>query len=123
MTPNRSKSRTIEEVLSKLSDDKLMGDFDEIFKIMPVTEETSCGIGFFRGPTLQKYLVSKFINISFTKIFSPLLRFANKKVLVIAYGVLSLVFAATSAFFNGTITTVEKRCKYEIKISSVIRVI
>jgi hypothetical protein len=51
---SRSSARTIESVLSKLSDEKLNGDFDDIFKLMPVTDETSCGFGFVRGPTLQK---------------------------------------------------------------------
>lgn len=49
-----SDARTIESVLSKLSDEKLNGDFDDIFKLMPVTDETSCGIGVVSGPTLQK---------------------------------------------------------------------
>lgn len=51
---SRGKARTIEDALSKLSDEKLTSEFDDIFELMPVTEETSCGIGFFRGPTLQK---------------------------------------------------------------------
>lgn len=48
------KARTIEDALSKLSDEELLGDFDDIFKLMPVTGDTSCGVGFFRGPVLQK---------------------------------------------------------------------
>lgn len=49
------KANLIEDALSKLSDEKLMGEFDEIFKLMPVTEVTECGVGrIFRGPTLQK---------------------------------------------------------------------
>lgn len=51
---NRGNAQSIEETLSKLSDEKLLGDFDEIFKIVPVTNDTSCGIGICRGPTLQK---------------------------------------------------------------------
>jgi hypothetical protein len=54
MPASRTNPRTIESVLSKLSDEKLNGDFDDIFKLMPVTEETTCGMGFVRGPTLQK---------------------------------------------------------------------
>lgn len=50
----RGNSQSIEDALSKLSDEKLLGDFDEIFKMMPVTADTSCGVGYFRGATLQK---------------------------------------------------------------------
>jgi hypothetical protein len=50
----KKKQPTIEDALSKLSDEKLMGDFDEIFKNMPVTSDTTCGISFLKGPTLQR---------------------------------------------------------------------
>lgn len=45
---------SIENALRKLSDETLTGEFDEIYKLIPVTDETSCGIGFFRGRALQK---------------------------------------------------------------------
>ncbi|KAG5683743.1 hypothetical protein PVAND_013008 [Polypedilum vanderplanki] len=99
---NESKPHTIEDALSQLSDDKLMGDFDDIFKLMPVTDGTSCGISFLRGPTMQK--------------------FANKKVLVVLYGVLSLVFASAGSYFNATITTMEKRYKIPSKNMGIISV-
>jgi hypothetical protein len=51
---SESKPRTIEDALSQLSDDKLMGEFDDIFKLMPVTGGTSCGYSILRGPTMQK---------------------------------------------------------------------
>lgn len=51
---SRQKSRSIEDVLSKLSDEKLMGDFDDILELVPVVDDTSCGFGFLRGSTLQK---------------------------------------------------------------------
>lgn len=51
---DRGNSQSIEDALSKLSDEKLMGDFNEIYKMMPVTRDTSCGAGIFYGPTLQK---------------------------------------------------------------------
>lgn len=46
--------QTIEEVLAKCSDEQLMGDFDDIYKTMPITKETTCGFSFLRGPMLQK---------------------------------------------------------------------
>lgn len=51
----RNKTRlTIEDALSKLSDEKLTGNFDDVFLSMPVTSETSCGFGLFRSPHLQR---------------------------------------------------------------------
>lgn len=68
---------------------------DELCRQLPITEETSCGIWYFRGPFLQ--------------------RFANKKAYVFLYGVLGCIFSASYAYFNGTITTIEKRFKIPSK--------
>ena len=54
---NGDNPRSIEDALGQLSNDKLMGDFDDIYKLMPVTQDTSCGISFLRGPILQKYIL------------------------------------------------------------------
>ena len=51
---NNDRPRTIEDALSQLSNDKLMGNFDDIYQMMPLTRDTSCGISFLRGPILQK---------------------------------------------------------------------
>lgn len=59
--------------------------------IYQLTEDTTCGIWFLKGPCLQ--------------------RFANKKAYVFLYGLLGCVFSAAYAYFNGTITTLEKRFK------------
>jgi hypothetical protein len=53
---NGKSPKSIEEVLSKLSDEKLCGNFDEIFRLVPVVKETSCGISFISGPFLQKFV-------------------------------------------------------------------
>lgn len=68
---------------------------DDVFKELPITDDTSCGIWCFKGPTLQK--------------------FANKKAYVFLYGVLGCIFSASYAYFNGTITTIEKRFKIPSK--------
>lgn len=60
-----------------------------------LSEETSCGIGCCRGRLLQ--------------------RFANKKAYVILYGILGCIFSASYSYFNGTITTLEKRFKIPSK--------
>lgn len=57
----------------------------------PLTKDTQCGIGFIRGSLLQK--------------------FANKKAYVFIYGFTGLIFSASYAYFNGTITAMEKRFK------------
>ncbi|KAL7029424.1 hypothetical protein ACKWTF_006241 [Chironomus riparius] len=49
-------------------------------------------------------------------------RFANKKVLVLIYGILSLVFASAGSYFNATITTIEKRYKIPSKNMGIISV-
>lgn len=56
-----------------------------------LSDETTCGIWIFKGPFLQKL--------------------ANKKTYVVLYGLLGCVFSACYAYFNGTITTLEKRFK------------
>lgn len=68
---------------------------DDVFKELPITDDTSCGIWCLKGPTLQK--------------------FANKKAYVFLYGVLGCIFSASYAYFNGTITTIEKRFKIPSK--------
>lgn len=68
---------------------------EDVFKELPITDETSCGIWCIRGSTLQ--------------------RFANKKAYVFLYGVLGCIFSASYAYFNGTITTIEKRFKIPSK--------
>lgn len=59
------------------------------------TEDTTCGIGCCKGRLLQ--------------------RFANKKAYVILYGILGCIFSASYSYFNGTITTLEKRFKIPSK--------
>lgn len=44
-------------------------------------------------------------------------RFANKKAYIIFYGVVGCIFSATYAYFNGTLTTLEKRFKIPSKTS------
>lgn len=56
-----------------------------------LSEEITCGIWIFKGPFLQKL--------------------ANKKTYVVLYGLLGCVFSACYAYFNGIITTLEKRFK------------
>ncbi|KAG7205509.1 hypothetical protein KM043_007490 [Ampulex compressa] len=75
---------------------------EDVFKELPITDDTSCGIWCVRGPNLQ--------------------RFANKKAYVFLYGVLGCIFSASYAYFNGTITTIEKRFKIPSKTTGLITV-
>ncbi|KAH8269635.1 hypothetical protein KR018_010959 [Drosophila ironensis] len=64
--------------------------------------DTLCGFWIFKGPFIQ--------------------RFATEKMYVILYGFAGCVLAMTFAYFNGTITTLEKRYKIPTKISGIISV-
>lgn len=66
-------------------------EYSDMFRDMPLTEDTTCGIWCIRGSFLQ--------------------RFANKKIYVLLYGLLGCFNSATYAYFNGTITSLEKRFK------------
>ncbi|XP_055606814.1 solute carrier organic anion transporter family member 74D [Uranotaenia lowii] len=80
----------------------LPDDIEEMFKDMPLTKDTTCGFWIFRGSFFQ--------------------RFANKKSYVFIYGVVGCIFSATYAYFNGTITTLEKRYKIPSKNTGIISV-
>lgn len=90
--PENAKLLNVPTTPTKISPTQ---ELDDLFKDFPLTEETSCGIGCLRGPFLQ--------------------RFANKKAYVFLYGVLGCIFGASYAYFNGTITTLEKRFKIPSK--------
>uniref|UniRef100_A0A1B0CRW9 Solute carrier organic anion transporter family member n=1 Tax=Lutzomyia longipalpis TaxID=7200 RepID=A0A1B0CRW9_LUTLO len=71
-------------------------------KDIPVTDETRCGYGFCTGPLLQK--------------------FANKKIYVLLFGLAGAFFNSSFAYFNGTISTIEKRFKIPSRNSGFISV-
>ncbi|XP_002138793.2 solute carrier organic anion transporter family member 74D-like [Drosophila pseudoobscura] len=77
----------------------LPGDAD---KIEDVVQDTACGFWLFKGRFMQ--------------------RFATEKMYVILYGLAGCVMTMTFAYFNGTITTLEKRYKIPTKISGIISV-
>ncbi|XP_070501306.1 solute carrier organic anion transporter family member 74D-like [Chironomus tepperi] len=84
----------------EITDQMLEDDFEEVYKNYPLNEDTTCGFGFFRGSFLQM--------------------FANKKMYVILFGIAGSIFSATFAYFNGTITTIEKRFKISSTNSAII---
>ncbi|XP_026294065.1 solute carrier organic anion transporter family member 74D-like [Frankliniella occidentalis] len=82
--------------------DARKSDLEDLYRDLPITEETSCGIGIIRGAWLQ--------------------RFATKNVYVLVYGLLGCIFSASYAYSNGIITTLEKRFKIPSKTIGVITV-
>ncbi|KAL5240236.1 hypothetical protein ACI65C_007646 [Semiaphis heraclei] len=66
----------------------------------PVVENTVCGIWLFKPKWLQI--------------------FASKKVYVLVYGLLGLNQFMLSSYFNGTLTTMEKRFKFSSQMSGII---
>lgn len=102
---NENGPEAVEKMLNSekaLYAEKMLGNntkrrLTEYCASLPLTDETSCGLGFCRGPLLQ--------------------RFANKKAFVILYGILGCIFSACYAYFNGTITTIEKRFRISSKTS------
>ena len=51
-----------------------------------------------------------------------LFRCANKKMYVFMYGIVGCIFSATYAYFNGTITTLEKRYKIPSRNTGIISI-
>ncbi|XP_054269024.1 solute carrier organic anion transporter family member 74D-like isoform X3 [Macrosteles quadrilineatus] len=75
--------------------DKMLQRQRRLTEYIVLSEDTTCGIGCCKGKLLQ--------------------RFANKKAYVILYGILGCIFSASYSYFNGTITTLEKRFKIPSK--------
>lgn len=51
-----------------------------------------------------------------------MIRLANKKVYVLLYGIIGCVYGSSYAYFNGTITTLEKRYKIPSRNTGIISV-
>lgn len=56
-----------------------------------------------------------------THMLSPF-SFANQTAYVLLYGIVGCIFSMTYAYFNGTITTIEKRFKIPSKNTGIISV-
>ncbi|KAL0268810.1 UNVERIFIED_CONTAM: hypothetical protein PYX00_010624 [Menopon gallinae] len=72
----------------------------EFLQQMELTEDTTCGIGCIRGEWLQT--------------------FAKESVYVFVYGILGCFYGSYFAYFNGTLTTLEKRFKIPSKTMGII---
>lgn len=96
---NNNNNNATFEFSDKMLDEE---NFEEVYRRYPLTDDTMCGIGALRGRFIQKL--------------------ANKKVYVFFYGLAGSVFGATYAYFNGTITTIEKRYKIPSQNTGIISV-
>ncbi|XP_037950487.1 solute carrier organic anion transporter family member 74D-like [Teleopsis dalmanni] len=83
-------------------DRSMTEDINKLLRDMPLTEDMTCGFWIFKGTFFQ--------------------RFANQTAYVVLYGLVGCVFAMTYAYFNGTITTIEKRFKIPSKNTGIISV-
>lgn len=68
-------------------------------------------------------VVINFVIFQFVKKNNPFsCRFANQTSYVVLYGLVGCIFSMTYAYFNGTITTIEKRFKIPSKNTGIISV-
>lgn len=77
--------------------EKILQNTNSKRTVMQENEDTTCGFWIFKGPFLQK--------------------FANKKAYVVLFGILGCLYSASYAYFNGIISTVEKRFGIPSKVS------
>ncbi|KAL7736165.1 hypothetical protein ACLKA6_003711 [Drosophila palustris] len=87
----------------KSAQDRLMTEeINKLLDEMPLEKNVACGFWLFRGAFFQ--------------------RFANQTAYVLLYGIVGCIFSMTYAYFNGTITTIEKRFKIPSKNTGIISV-
>ncbi|XP_017867013.1 PREDICTED: solute carrier organic anion transporter family member 4A1 [Drosophila arizonae] len=107
-TDNKSNKGAQARIKAKLKREKSEQDrlmTEEINKLlndMPLEKNVTCGFWFLRGTFFQ--------------------RFANQTAYVLLYGIVGCIFSMTYAYFNGTITTIEKRFKIPSKNTGIISV-
>ncbi|XP_017837173.1 solute carrier organic anion transporter family member 74D isoform X2 [Drosophila busckii] len=90
-----SKQKSEQERLMTAEINKLLDD-------SPLEKNVTCGFWLLRGAFFQ--------------------RFANQTAYVVLYGLVGCIFSMTYAYFNGTITTIEKRFKIPSKNTGIISV-
>lgn len=90
---NSDQEKMIPKMKKELSKKELKeeerGKLKDIKDNIGITKDIQCGIGCIRGKLLQK--------------------FANQEMFAILYGILGATIAASSSYFSGTLSTMEKR--------------
>ncbi|XP_016996788.2 solute carrier organic anion transporter family member 74D [Drosophila takahashii] len=99
-TPKKGKSKKKKQ---KSEQDRLMtAEINKLLEESPLERNVTCGFWIFKGRFYQ--------------------RFANQTAYVLLYGIVGCIFSMTYAYFNGTITTIEKRFKIPSKNTGIISV-
>lgn len=99
-TPKTGKSKKKKQ---KSEQDRLMtAEINKLLAESPLEKNVTCGFWIFKGTFYQ--------------------RFANQTAYVLLYGIVGCIFSMTYAYFNGTITTIEKRFKIPSKNTGIISV-
>ncbi|EDV35736.1 uncharacterized protein Dana_GF12320 [Drosophila ananassae] len=98
-----SKKPKSKKKKQKSEQDRLITEeINRLLKETPLEKSVTCGFWIFKGNFYQ--------------------RFANQTAYVLLYGIVGCIFSMTYAYFNGTITTIEKRFKIPSKNTGIISV-
>ncbi|KAH8291203.1 hypothetical protein KR054_009739 [Drosophila jambulina] len=99
-SPRKAKPKKKKQ---KSEQDRLMtAEINKLLSESPLEKNVTCGFWIFKGKFYQ--------------------RFANQTAYVLLYGIVGCIFSMTYAYFNGTITTLEKRFKIPSKNTGIISV-
>ncbi|XP_017054222.1 solute carrier organic anion transporter family member 74D [Drosophila ficusphila] len=99
-TPKKGKSKKKKQ---KSEQERLItAEINRLLEESPLEKNVTCGFWIFKGKFYQ--------------------RFANQTAYVLLYGIVGCIFSMTYAYFNGTITTIEKRFKIPSKNTGIISV-
>ena len=98
MASEEKRSENVPEKEKMLPVDE-EAEVEKLYAEMPLTEETTCGFWIFKSDVFQN--------------------FANKKMFVLLFGLTGGLFASTFSYFNGSITTIEKRFKFSSKVTGI----
>ncbi|XP_017487768.1 PREDICTED: solute carrier organic anion transporter family member 4C1-like, partial [Rhagoletis zephyria] len=88
--------------LKNVEDSGNKTEINAILRDMAITGDVRCGFWIFKGSCVQ--------------------RLANQSTYVLLYGLVGCVFSMTYAYFNGTLTTLEKRFKIPSKNTGIIAI-
>ncbi|XP_030370768.1 solute carrier organic anion transporter family member 74D [Scaptodrosophila lebanonensis] len=100
-TEKPTKTKTVKGEKSE-HDRTMTEEINKLLNDMPLEKDITCGFWIFKGRFFQS--------------------FANQTAYVILYGIVGCIFSMTYAYFNGTITTIEKRFKIPSKNTGIISV-
>ncbi|EDW72267.1 uncharacterized protein Dwil_GK20832 [Drosophila willistoni] len=102
-TANSTTTKPKKKKKQRSEQDRLMTEeINQLLTESPLEKNVTCGFWIFKG---------KFYQL-----------FANQTAYVLLYGIVGCIFSMTYAYFNGTITTIEKRFRIPSKNTGIISV-